>query len=241
MSVSKLSVSTQNYLKEIWAASEWSDSPITATILAERLGLKMPTVSEGIRKLQKQGFVTHTPYGSVQLTELGSENALQMVRRHRLLETFLVETLGYSWDEVHDEAENLEHAVSDLLVERIDKLLGRPKRDPHGDPIPDARGIVRAPNAVQLSSITPPATVRVERIADDDPELLQHFLNCQINIGSVLKAAPGTPFSETIIVTCESDGQKVTLGTEATAALYVSQLDDSGSHITGSNLPEVKL
>lgn len=222
MSVSELSASTQNYLKAIWAAAEWSDSPITATVLADRLDLKMPTVSEGIRKLQKQNLVSHTPYGAVQLTPTGRNYALQMVRRHRLIETFLVETLGYSWDEVHDEAEHLEHAVSDLLVERIDKLLKHPTRDPHGDPIPGSDGSFTPPDAVQLTLVPAPAEVQVERIADDDPELLQYFLACEITIGSLLSINEGAPYSGTVVVECKDTEEKIVLGRTATDALYVS-------------------
>ena len=123
MSVSELSTSTQNYLKAIWGLKEWSSEPVTATLIAKQLGLKLSSVSDAVRKMAKQGLVSHTPYGSVELTELGRQYALVMVRRHRLLESFLVQALGYTWDEVHNEAENLEHAVSDMLIERVDKFL----------------------------------------------------------------------------------------------------------------------
>ena len=107
-------------------------------MLAERIGVSASTASESIRKLADQGLVDHEKYGAVTLTERGSPSRdLAVVRRHRLLETFLVSELGYSWDEVHDEAEVLEHAVSDLMMARIDAKLGHPQRDPHGDPIPD--------------------------------------------------------------------------------------------------------
>ena len=114
----------------IWSATEWSDSPITVGAMAERMGVRPATVSDGIRRLAKQGLVTHAPYGSIELTATGREHAVEMVRRHRLLETFLVQVLGYGWDEVHDEAEILEHAVSDTMIKRIDERLGYPTRDP---------------------------------------------------------------------------------------------------------------
>lgn len=223
MSVSELSASTQNYLKVIWAGAEWSDNPITASMLAERLSLRTSTVSEGIRKLQKQGFVDHTPYGAVQLTPQGRLHALQMVRRHRLIETFLVETLGYGWDEVHEEAEHLEHAVSDLLIERIDKLLGYPTRDPHGDPIPKADGTLDAPIATQLTLVETPAAVTVERIADDDNDLLQHFLANQIVVGTLLRVEAGAPFSDTLQVFVDGSKEAISLGKLASDALYVSK------------------
>lgn len=225
MTLSDLTTSAQNYLKVVWASAEWSDTPITATLIAERLGLRMSTVSEGIRKLATQGLLNHTPYGSVQLTEKGRMYALQMVRRHRLIETFLVQTLGYGWDEVHDEAEHLEHAVSDLMIERIDTLLGHPERDPHGDPIPTVDGKLLMPQATQLTLVPPPAVVKVERIADDEPELLQYFDDCSIKVGSELRVTEGAPFSGTVAVEVDGCGETLTLGRPAIDAIYVSHID----------------
>ena len=127
MSVGDLSTSTQNYLKGIWALSEWSDTPVTPSSVAKHLGLRKSTVSDGVRKLGEQGLVEHKPYGAVELTDTGRTYAVAMIRRHRLIETFLVEALGYTWDQVHDEAENLE------LGER---LYGRPHRRVFGLPQP---------------------------------------------------------------------------------------------------------
>lgn len=222
MSVSELTASAQNYLKVVWASAEWSDAPITPSMIADRLGLRISTVSEGIRKLAAQGLLDHTPYGAVQLTSEGRAYALTMIRRHRLIETFLVNTLGYSWDEVHDEAEHLEHAVSDLMIERIDALLGFPDRDPHGDPIPQADGTVQMPTAAQLSLVPLPAEVTIERIADDDPELLQHFESLGITVGSVYSITEGVPFSGTVCVAPDAGGEEFLLGRTATDALYVS-------------------
>ena len=140
----------QDYLKVIWTAQEWSREKVSTKMLAEKIGVSASTASESIRKLAEQGLVDHAKYGAVTLTEVGRQAALAMVRRHRLLETFLVNELGYAWDEVHDEAEVLEHAVSDRLVARIDAKLGFPRRDPHGDPIPASDGQVPTPPARQL-------------------------------------------------------------------------------------------
>lgn len=139
MSVSALSASTQNYLKAIWGLTEWSSAQVTPTLIAERTGLKLSSVSDAVRKLASQGLVDHAPYGAVELTETGRSYALVMVRRHRLIEAFLVSVLGYSWDQVHDEAEHLEHAVSDFMIDRIDEFLEFPTRDPHGGSHPVSR------------------------------------------------------------------------------------------------------
>ena len=108
MTVSDLTAPAQDYLKMIWSATEWSESPITVGAMAERMGVKPSTVSDGIRRLAKQGLVTHAPYGSIELTDAGRTHAVEMVRRHRLLETFMDQILGYGWDEVHEEAEVLD-------------------------------------------------------------------------------------------------------------------------------------
>ncbi|MPV48668.1 metal-dependent transcriptional regulator [Pseudactinotalea sp. HY160] len=221
MSVSELTPSTQNYLKIIWGLQEWSHAPVTPSDIAQKAGLRMSSVSDAVRRLASQGFVTHTPYGAVALTALGRRHALTMVRRHRLIETFLVEILHYRWHEVHDEADALEHAVSDALVERIDALLGHPARDPHGDPIPTAAGVIHPPDAVQLSTVPAPATVTLERISDEDPALLAFCADAGIGVGSSLDLTPGPPYSDAVTVAV-AGREPVNLGASATTALWVA-------------------
>ncbi|PFG33360.1 metal-dependent transcriptional regulator [Sanguibacter antarcticus] len=222
MSVSDLSTSTQNYLKAVWGLSEWSDAPVTPTAIAEKTGLRLSSVSDAIRKLSAQGLVDHAPYGSVELTATGRAYALAMVRRHRLIESFLVSVLGYRWDQVHDEAENLEHAVSDFMVERVDAFLEFPSRDPHGDPIPSAAGTVVFPDAVQMTTVDTPAHVVVERISDNDPTLLQFFQEQGIVLDTRVSVTAGPPFSDALDVQVEGQSTSVSLGRSATDALFVS-------------------
>ncbi|UFU06479.1 metal-dependent transcriptional regulator [Ruania halotolerans] len=222
MSVSQLSASAQNYLKAIWALQEWSDEPTTPSSIAARAGVKLSTVSDAVRKLTDQGLLEHAPYGAITLTAQGRTHALAMVRRHRLIESFLVQVLGYTWDQVHDEAETLEHAVSDFMVERIDAHLGHPARDPHGDPIPTADGTIEMPDAVALSSVEPGARVQVERISDDDPALLQFFAEHTVGVGSVLELRPGPPYSDSIDVLLPDGERAVPLGRSATDAVWVT-------------------
>lgn len=222
MSVSELSASAQNYLKAIWALAEWHDEPVTPSLIAQHVGVKLSSTSDAVRRLTEQGLLTHAPYGSVELTSAGREHAVAMVRRHRLIETFLVEKLGYSWDQVHDEAEVLEHAVSDFLIERIDELLGRPERDPHGDPIPAADGSVRIPQAHRLTDIDEGGHLLVERINDGDPELLRFFTAHGIGVGAILDVQPGAPFSEVLSVRTDGAAEPIALGRAATDAIYVS-------------------
>lgn len=162
----------EDYLKVIYAHTEWQAEPITTGALAARLGLAASSVTEMVKKLVAQRLVVHEPYGAVELTPDGTALALRMIRRHRLIETWLVEHIGYTWDEVHDEAEVLEHAMSDRLLAAIDAQLGHPVRDPHGDPIPAPDGTVQRPAAVRL---TEAEGGRVVRIWDRDPLLLRHL------------------------------------------------------------------
>lgn len=224
VSVTQLSDSAQNYLKIIFSLNEWSDEPVTPTVIAEKAGVKLSTVSGAMAKLRQQGLLDHAPYGAVSLTARGREYAVTMVRRHRLIETFLVQMLGYRWDQVHDEAEQLEHAVSEFMIQRIDELLGHPTRDPHGDPIPTAEGAVSTPVAILLAEAQPGQKVTVERISDSDSELLQYFSENGITVGARLTIATGAPFSDTLEVSANGSDSVIRLGTRATESVWVSSL-----------------
>jgi DtxR family Mn-dependent transcriptional regulator len=167
------SSSVQDYVKAIYACTEWQGGPVTASHLAQRLSVANSSVTGMVAKLVDLGLAVHRQYGPVGLTPSGRALALAMVRRHRLLETFLVTELGYGWDEVHDEAELLEHTVSDAFIERLDEKLGRPRRDPHGDPIPAADGTIRYPAARRLDGLDDGHAGRLVRVSDDDPEVLR--------------------------------------------------------------------
>ncbi len=215
----------QDYLKVIWTAQEWSREKVSTKMLAEKIGVSASTASESIRKLAEQGLVDHAKYGAVALTESGRRAALAMVRRHRLLETFLVDELGYGWDEVHDEAEVLEHAVSDRLVARIDAKLGFPRRDPHGDPIPASDGQVPTPPARQLWGCGDGDIGTVARISDADPEMLRYFASVGISLDSRLRVLTRREFAGMISVAIESDGgnqSTVELGSPAARAIWVT-------------------
>lgn len=218
----------QDYLKVIWNAQEWSPEGaphrVSTKMLAEKIGVSASTASESIRKLADQGLVDHERYGAVTLTEAGRRAALAMVRRHRLLETFLVNELGYAWDEVHDEAEVLEHAVSDRLVARIDAKLGFPRRDPHGDPIPASDGQVPAPAARQLWACDDGDTATVARISDADSEMLRYFSSVGISLDSRLRILTRREFAGMMSVAIEStNGAETTvdLGSPAARAIWV--------------------
>lgn len=178
----------EDYLKAIYAHTEWQDQPITSSQLSARLGLAPSTITEMVKKLVAQDLVLHEPYGAVVLTGKGRAEAVKIVRRHRLIETWLVVQFGYSWDEVHDEAEVLEHAMSDRLLEAIDVQLGHPRHDPHGDPIPGPAGEVDLPAAVQLDELLDAGPGRIVRISDRDPEVLRELQARSLSIGSEVAA-----------------------------------------------------
>ncbi len=180
-----LSSSTQDYLKCVWTLQEWNNGAVSITALAEKLGLQKSTVSDGVRKLVQAGLLEHEHYGGVTLTPTGAAHAVAMVRRHRLLETYLVSELGYAWDEVHDEAEVLEHAVSERLIAALDARLGHPTRDPHGDPIPSIDGAANLPPAVPLAD-APAGMCRVARISDADPDRLRRFAQAGVTLDAWL-------------------------------------------------------
>jgi DtxR family transcriptional regulator, Mn-dependent transcriptional regulator len=221
---SELTAVAQDYLKVIWNAQEWSLQKVSTKMLAEKIGVSASTASESIRKLAQQGLVEHEKYGAVTLTESGRRAALAMVRRHRLLEAFLVKELGYSWDEVHDEAEVLEHAVSDRLVARIDSKLGFPRRDPHGDPIPASDGQVPTPPARQLWACRDGDAGTVARISDADPQMLRYFDSIGISLDSCLRVLTRREFAGVISVAVESTDSAPTtveLGSPAAQAIWM--------------------
>lgn len=215
----ELSTLAENYLKVIWNAREWTDQPVTVGALATRLGLASSSVSEAVRKLADAGLVLHARYGVIELTTAGNAAALNMVRKHRLIETFLVDYLGYGWDEIHDEAEVLEHAVSDHFIERLASRLGEPIRDPHGDPIPRQDGTLPELLAIPLSDAAPGSTVIVGRVSDSDSELLRQLDRLGIGLDATLTVHARHDSIGTI--TIEHDGTVHDLGLPAAAAIRV--------------------
>lgn len=178
----RTTTSVEDYAKTIYGLAEWEGADVTTSSLAKTLGVSNPSVSLMTRKMAQLGLVEHQPYAPVRLTEAGRRLALAMVRRHRLIETWLVRELGYSWDEVHDEAERLEHAVSESFVERLDAKLGHPTTDPHGDPIPAKDLSLNYPETMLLCRAEDGARVRVEQVDDSVPEALHALAEQQIAI-----------------------------------------------------------
>lgn len=183
------SPAADDYLKTVYAHTEWQSAAITPSVLAAKLGIAPSSVTEMVKKLAAAGLVSHVPYGAVRLTDAGEQRALAMVRRHRLIETWLVREFDYGWDEVHDEAEVLEHTISDRLLEGIDARLGRPRFDPHGDAIPDAAGAVERVPFVLLADAAAGHNGRVLRVDDRDPVLLRSLEAAGVTVGAEIEVS----------------------------------------------------
>src|SRR5687767_6333779 len=164
----------EDYLKVAYRLQS-DGGAVTTQRLADQLGISGPSVTNMVKRLHELGLVRHTRYHGVELTEAGEKVALEVLRHHRLLELYLAETLGYDWTQVHDEAERLEHHVSDELEKRMDSALGFPTVDPHGDPIPSREGTIAAVPATTLLDLAPGQAARISRVSDRDPAQLRYL------------------------------------------------------------------
>ncbi|MFF5793711.1 metal-dependent transcriptional regulator [Paeniglutamicibacter sp. NPDC012692] len=195
-----LTASEENYLKALHALTEWENDPVTTGNIAAQLGVAPASATSMVAKLAGKELVVHPRYGAIEFTPAGRLAALSVVRRHRLIETFLLNELGYSWDEVHNEAEQLEHTVSDRFIEALAARLGHPAADPHGDPIPGPDGTVVMPPAIRLDrylhpdagEVTAagpgaPTWAIVSRISDEDPAWLRRCTELGIAPGAVIE------------------------------------------------------
>lgn len=210
----------QDYLKHLLGATEWGGSALSVSGLAQRMGVAVSTASENVRRLDKLGLITHVPYRGITLTAEGKKLALKMVRKHRILETYLHQKLGYPWDQVHVEADVLEHAASDKLIAAMDRALGTPKVDPHGDPIPTADGHLPKVSTLPLAEAPINTLATVARIKDSNAQLLRFLESVGIVPGCSLSPLEKIP--EAGIMRIEVDGQEVTLGKPAVAAIWVT-------------------
>lgn len=194
-----LTRSVEDYLKAIYHLTEAGGAAAT-TDLAEALALAAPSVSGMLKRLAEQGLVSHEPYRGASLTRTGRREALRVLRRHRVIESFLVARLGYTWDTVHDEAERLEHAASDDLVERLAEALGHPDFDPHGDPIPGADGRLAVRRTVPLTEVAVGATVRIAQVDTDDGERLRWLAEVGLTPGVEITVLTHQPFDGPVML-----------------------------------------
>ena len=210
----------EDYLKALYLLGG-DDKPVPTRELAQRLGISSPSVSEMVIRLSAQGLVEHDRYRGQQLTRDGRKVALELVRHHRLLEMFLVEILGYGWDEVHDEAERLEHVISERMEQRIFELLGRPELDPHGHAIPTLGGKVKPVSKRRLSECRAGEKVMVERVSDDDAERLRELGRRGLQPGARLSIVAGSDYESPIEVRHRGRRESIPLG--LARAVFVSE------------------
>lgn len=194
--------SVEDYLKTIYEIEEEAEAATTNDI-ASRLDVAPASVSGMVRRLAGQGLLEHEPYRGVRLTEEGRRVALSTMRRHRIIELFLTEKLGYPWDEVHDEAERLEHAASDLLVDRMAEVLGEPTRDPHGAPIPTREGKIETGETTALTELQPGERAHIIRVSDDDSALLRYLSELGLTLGATITVHEIAPFHGPITISVE--------------------------------------
>ncbi len=196
----ELTVEAEDYLKAIYEL-ERDDAAAGTNAVAERLGVAAASVSGMLQRLGRLGLVKTERYRGTRLTEPGRTVALQLIRRHRIIESYLVARLGFAWDDVHDEAERLEHAASPELIERMAEVLGNPTADPHGAPIPTAEGMVDERRLASIAALEPGAGAKVLRMSDRDPKLLRYLAGRGIRPGARIRVEAKEPFDGPIILT----------------------------------------
>jgi len=210
----------EDYLKCILSEQQVCDDLVSMGRIGVVLGVAPGTVTAMIKTLDASGLVEYLPYSGVRLTEAGEKLATHVLRRHRLIELFLVEVVGLGWSEVHPEAEKLEHAVSERLIERIDELLGHPTVDPHGDPIPDRRGRLAEDRHSNLLGCPLGTSLRVVRVSDQSADFLRHLDCNDINVGSQLEVRARSQAGDNVEIVKE-DGSALILGFLAAAKIFV--------------------
>ncbi len=209
----------EDYAKALHALAQRSDGPVTTSALAERLGVSAGSVTSMLKRMNEMGLVVHESYRGALLTERGERVALEVIRHHRLLESYLAEVLGMPWDRVHDEAEVLEHYISEELEERIAEALGDPAHDPHGDPIPNAELNMASDATMSLTEVEAGTIAAFARVSDSDPEMLRYLDERGIRPGSELQVVSRDPFDGPLHVSVS--GQEHILGERLAGAIRV--------------------
>lgn len=220
-----LTPSVEDYLKAIFALSERGD-PATTSAIAQALSVQPASVTGMVKRLAEAEYLEHVPYHGVRLTTLGTREALRVVRRHRILETYLKERLGYPWEEVHPEAERLEHAASDELIERMAAALEHPSHDPHGAPIPTRGGEIEASDFATLAEAEVGSVVEIAAVRDESPGRLQAMEESGLVPGALLRILHRDPYDGVITVERRSpvsDSSEV--GRELARRIFVSPVE----------------
>lgn len=217
--IPELTGPVEDYLKAIYEL-ETRHGAASTNEIAAALRIAAPSVSGMIRRLSSQGLIAHEPYKGVQLTREGRRAALKTIRRHRVIESYLTQALGYPWDRVHDEAERLEHAASDELIDRMAAAIGEPETDPHGAPIPTRDGTLGAePRLSALAELADGGRARIARVGDRDAERLRYLATLGMAIGSEIELVSREPYDGPI--TLKVDGKRRVIGGELARQIFV--------------------
>ena len=216
-----LSRSVEDYLKAVFSLTERGE-PASTTALAQLLEIQPASVTGMVKRLAESGLVEHVPYRGVHLTSLGAREALRIVRRHRILETYLVDRLGYAWEDVHDEAERLEHAVSDDLIDRMAHALEHPSHDPHGAPIPTPGGEIEAVDFTSLADTPVGEEVHIRAVDDEDSERLRYMEERGLVPGVRLLVEQRQPFDGPVtILVGGAEGRPEVVGSDLARRIFV--------------------
>jgi DtxR family Mn-dependent transcriptional regulator len=219
----EISPAAEDYLKALMLEGEPAGSDLVGTTaLAGRLGVSAASATNMLKRLSGLGLVVHVPYRGAELTEAGRRVALEVIRHHRLLETYLAEAMGVPWDEVHAEAEVLEHVLSERLEERIASLLGNPRFDPHGHPIPGKDLAMPAASERHLWSVDPGEKVAVDRVSDTVPEALRYLARAGIKPGVEVEVVDRGPVNGPLFVRVGDDASRHALSRELAEAVWVA-------------------
>ena len=217
------SSTTENYLKQLMFLQQKQDdaAPVGTGRLAAAMAVTPGTATVMVKSLADAGLVHYESRTGVRLTAAGERTALEVIRRHRIIELFLVQILHLDWSEVHEEAEVLEHAVSDKVLAHMDELLGHPAFDPHGDPIPDASGQVQSRELSRLDECRPGQALRVSQVENSDPAFLRFAESRRLTPGAALTILEADPMSDALMVQCES-GPPFVMGMSAARRVFVT-------------------
>jgi len=226
-----ISSTVEDYLKVVLKIEDMQQKASTSK-LARHLDVADPTVTDMLRKLKKTGLLEYKPYHGATLTKKGRLMALRILRRHRLLELFLHQILGYGWEEVHGEAENLEHAVSDFFVDRIDQLLNFPVKDPHGEPIPNAQGVRQIEDDIKLVDADL-GQYLFRRVSSSDPEFLAYLEKVKLYPATQFSLQEKAPFQGPLKLLIRDELTPLYLGIEAAKSIHVTPLKNKESLING--------
>lgn len=217
-----MSYTEENYLKEIYSILE-SHETASTTLISEKMEISAASVSDMIKKLADKGFLSYEKYKGVKLTEKGKKIATELIRNHRLWETFLVEKLDFGWDEVHDIAEELEHVRSQRLISALDVFLGKPKYDPHGDPIPDAEGKFAERQQLLLNKLQEGEKGKILGVRRDEKEFLHLIDRLELSLGKEIEVVEKYSFDDTMIL--KRDDSVVHVSSGISQNIYVQPLD----------------